>query len=187
MMAARSWIQLFTTPLRLVKTASAWSRYSAGMQPRRTLLGTAVLGSLLAMGIARAQQPLSLVEELHELVHASKFTELATKVDAVHAQDTNWKAILELLIEAGERQGGYDYLSRKAKYILDTNKDVETRATAAFALATGSAARLSCSISGHPGEASVRGVSPAQGIPCEVPRSWTCHHQRIDRREPREV
>ena len=89
------------------------------------------------MGIARAQQPRSLVEELHALVHASKFTELATKLDAVDAQDTNWKAILELLIEAGERQGGYDYLIRKAKYVLDANKDVETRATAAFALATG--------------------------------------------------
>jgi hypothetical protein len=107
------------------------------MQPLRTLLSTAVLGSLLAMGIARAQQPRSLVEELHALVHASKFTQLATKVDAVDAQDTNWKAILELLVEAGERQGGYDYLKRKAKHVLDTNTDGETRATAAFALATG--------------------------------------------------
>ena len=89
------------------------------------------------MGIARAQEPRSLVQDLHALVHAKTFADLEAKVDALDPQDPNWKAILELLIEGGEQQGTYDYLRRKAKHVLDTNTDVETRATAAFALATG--------------------------------------------------
>jgi len=89
------------------------------------------------MGIARAQEPRSLVQGLHALVHAKKFVDLEAKVDALDPQDPNWKAILELLVEGGEQQGTYDYLRRKAKHVLDTNTDVETRATAAFALATG--------------------------------------------------
>ena len=117
--------------------SSARARYSAVMQPLRTLLSTAVLGSLLAMGIARAQQPRSPVQDLHALVHAKQFADLEAKVDALDPQDPNWKAILELLVEGGEQQGVYDYLKRKAKHVLDTNTDVETRATAAFALATG--------------------------------------------------
>ena len=138
MMAARSWIQLFTTPLRLVKTPSAWSRYSAGMQSVRTPVITAVSAFLLlAMGIVRAQDPRSPVKDLHALVHAKQFADLEAKVDALDPQDPKWKAILELLVEGGEQQGTYDYLKRKAKHVLDTNTDVETRATAAFALATG--------------------------------------------------
>ena len=107
------------------------------MQTLRSLLSTAVLGSLVAMGIARAQEPRSLVQDLHALVHARKFAELEAKVDALDPQDPNWKAILELLVEGGEQKGAYDYLKRKAKHVLDTNTDVETRATAAFALGTG--------------------------------------------------
>ena len=107
------------------------------MQALRSLLSTAVLGSLVAMGIARAQEPRSLVQDLHALVHAKKFADLEAKVDALDPQDPNWKAILELLLEGGEQQGTYDYLKRKAKHVLDANTDVETRATAAFALATG--------------------------------------------------
>jgi len=107
------------------------------MQTLRSLLSTAVLGSLVAMGIARAQEPRSLVQDLHALVHAKKFADLEAKVDALDPQDPNWKAILELLVEGGEQKGAYDYLKRKAKHVLDTNTDVETRATAAFALATG--------------------------------------------------
>ena len=108
------------------------------MQSVRPLLTTAVSAFLLlAMGIVRAQQPRSPVQDLHALVHAKKFADLEAKVDALDPQDPNWKAILELLLEGGEQQGTYDYLKRKAKHVLDTNTDVETRATAAFALATG--------------------------------------------------
>ena len=108
------------------------------MQSVRPLLTTAVSAFLLlAMGIVRAQQPRSPVQDLHALVHSKKFADLEAKIDALDPQDPNWKAILELLVEGGEQQGAYDYLRRKAKHVLDTNTDVETRATAAFALATG--------------------------------------------------
>jgi len=72
------------------------------MQTLRSLLSRAVLGSLVAMGIAGAQEPRSLVQDLHALVHAKKFADLEAKVDALDPQDPNWKAILELLVEGGE-------------------------------------------------------------------------------------
>src|ERR1043166_1554815 len=138
MRPAPSWRQLFTTPLLRVKTPWELARYSAVMQSVRTPLTTALLAFLLlAVALARAQQPRSLVQDLHTLVHAKKFADMEAKVDALDLHDPNWKAILELLVEGGEQQGTYDYLKRKAKLVRDTNMDVETRATAAFALATG--------------------------------------------------
>ena len=127
----------FTTPLRLVKTApacldilQACSRFDLySPQPFRR--------PAPCNGIARAQEPRSPVQDLHTLVHVKTFADLEAKVDALDPQDPNWKAILELLVEGGEQQGAYEYLKRKAKRVLDTNKDIETRATAAFALATG--------------------------------------------------
>jgi len=106
------------------------------MQLVRTPLTTA-LSAFLLLALARGQQPRSLVQDLHALVHAKKFADMEAKVDALDLQDPNWKGILELLVEGGEQQGTYDYLKRKAKLVRDTNMDVETRATAAFALATG--------------------------------------------------
>src|SRR5216684_5762158 len=62
----------------------------------------------------------------------------APKVDALTNGDPAWKRVLEQLIEAAEVQGDYSYVKRKAKDLFDTNKDPETRATAAFALGVAS-------------------------------------------------
>jgi tetratricopeptide (TPR) repeat protein len=89
-----------------------------------------------AQQTSRPQAAQPTVQQLHALIHAGKFEEFAKKVDALDAQDLNWKGVVELFIEAGEQQGDYAYVKGKAKHVVDVNRDPETRATAAFAVAT---------------------------------------------------
>jgi hypothetical protein len=83
-----------------------------------------------------ASEP-STADAIHALIHAGKISEMMAKVDAVGADNPDWKRIMELLMEVAERDNDYSYLKRKAKEELAASKDPETRATSAFALGMG--------------------------------------------------
>jgi hypothetical protein len=126
-----------------METSVRGKRYSAGMGHRK---GARIALTFLVFAAAGAtQQPAaseqssasqSTVEALHALVHAGKITELMASVDRLATAGPDWNRVLEILLEAAEGKGDYNYLKRKAKQVFEQSKDTETRAMAAFALGT---------------------------------------------------
>jgi hypothetical protein len=74
------------------------------------------------------------VEELHKIIHAGHIDEMMAKAAAIPPDDNRWKNIPELLVEAGEMQGDYQFLIRQGQRVLGQTTNPEIRGVVAFAL-----------------------------------------------------
>lgn len=76
-------------------------------------------------------------EALHFLVHAEQTGELISKADSLAPDDVIWKRVIDVLLEAAERNKDYERLIAKSKFLLEKSPDREVKMRAQFALAQG--------------------------------------------------
>lgn len=74
-------------------------------------------------------------EALHLLVHAEQFSEFMTKVDSLKPDDGAWKRVFSALSEAAHHQKNYEYLIKKATFLLVQAPDKDVKMQAQYTLA----------------------------------------------------
>jgi hypothetical protein len=74
------------------------------------------------------------IEELQAMIHSGLIDEMLAKAAAIPPDDNRWKKIPELLVQASETRGDYQFLIRQGSAVLARATNPEIRGAVAFSL-----------------------------------------------------